>query len=810
MSPHPDDAPERERDPAVDGGHDRDPERVEADVVVVGGGMTGTAAALSAARLGAETVLVNDRPVLGGNASSEVRVWVNGATGGANNRYAREGGVMEELLQRKKQEGLRAGADVWDAVLIDAVREQERLSLHLNTLVTDVETGADAGSETGPRVTGAVGYQHMSERSFRFEAGLFVDATGDAVVAAAAGADWVMGREAADAFGEVAAPETADGRTLGSSIMFSSREKDEPVDYEPPSFAREFREDPPEIVARRTDPDQRNECYWWIEYGGDEALDPIADNEAIRDELWAIVYGVWDYIKNSGAFPESSVANLDLEWVGKIPGKRESRRVRGAYVLTEDDVVSQRRFEDAVGHGGWSIDLHPPAGIYDDQGRGADQWHVDGPYSYPYRSLYARDLANVLVPGRHMSATHVAFGSLRVQMTLATVGQAAGTAAALCHRRGLRPAGLAEEGVEALQQALLREDQWIVGEPNRDPTDHAREATVTASSEQPAALTDLGTTVDLGDVEGTGDVGLHLACEDPVEAVELLLESDDGPTELTVEVYEESRPENTIPDQRRERVAVTVPEERSWVEVPVGLDVGDGEGLFLMLVEPAGVRAHARERELTGAMALPRQEASDHDYVTLPDRGDHWGVPGTHAMAPTGWVPCFRFRPEQPGYAAANVTDGYARPYGAARGWLSTPFETTDPGVAAEPEWIAFDWEEPRTLSAVQFACNTRLNDWFNVYGHGHTGARAEPEAVRDYRIEVAVGGGDDDGGQRTEWRTVARTSDSYRRLRRHRFEPVETDRLRIVVEATNGVPWAELFEVRAYGPDHDLPLGER
>jgi len=781
-------------------GHE--PEPVTADVVVVGGGMTGTAAALSAARLGAETVLVNDRPVLGGNASSEVRVWVNGATGGANNRYAREGGVMEELLARKKYEGLRGGADVWDAILIDTVRAQDRLSLYLNTLVTDVETDGGDGDDAddGVRVTAAVGHQNMSERSFRFEADLFVDATGDAVLAAAAGAEWVMGREAAAAFDEAAAPETADDRTLGSSIMFSSREKDEPVEYEPPSFAREFREDPPEIVARRTDPAQRNECYWWIEYGGDEEIDPIADNEAIRDELWAIVYGVWDYIKNSGRFPEETVANLDLEWVGKIPGKRESRRVRGEYVVTEGDIVDQRRFDDAVGHGGWSIDLHPPSGIYDDQGRGAEKWHADGPYSYPYRSLYARDLANVFVPGRHMSATHVAFGSLRVQMTLATAGQAAGTAAALCRRRDLTPAGLAAEGVDALQQTLLREDQWVIGVPNRDPTDHARAATVRASSEQPAALVDPETTVDLGDVEG-GDVGLHLACEGHVDAVELLLEGSDGPVELAVTAYDESRPENTIPDGRRASATVTVPAEPAWVDVPLGIDVGEGEGLFLVLSEPEGVRAHVRERELTGVMALPRREHHS-DYETLPDRGDRWGISGTHATTPTGWVPCFRVRPEQTGYVASNVTDGYARPFGRAHSWLSTPFDPLEPGVAAEPEWIELAWDAPRTLSAVQLTCNTRLNDWFNVYGHGHTGARAEPETVRDYRIEIDAGDG--------SWQTVADVSDNYRRLRRHTFEPVDTDRLRIVVEATNGVPWVELFEVRAYGPDHDLPLGER
>ena len=777
-------------------------ETVSVDLTVVGGGMAGTCAALAAARLGCDTVLVNDRPVLGGNASSEVRVWINGATGGNNNRYAREGGIMEELLQRNKHDNPAGTPDVWDAVLVDAVRAQENLDLYLNTLVTDIDTAGD-------EVTSVTGHQLMSEKTFEFESDLFVDATGDGVVAAEAGADWIQGRESEDAYDERAAPPEPDGRTLGSSIMFSSKVVDGPVEYEPPAFARDFTEDPPDIIAERTDPQQRDECYWWIEYGGDEDFDPIADSEEIRDELWAIVYGVWDYIKNSGAFPDEEVENLQLEWVGKVPGKRESRRVMGDYVLTERDVVNQRRFEDRVGHGGWSIDLHPPSGIYDDQGRGSQHYHIDGPYSFPYRSLYARDLDNVFLAGRHVSASHVAFGTLRVQMTLATAGQAVGTAAALCERRDETPAGLArsETGTDDLQQVLLRDDQWVVDAPNRDPTDHAREATVTASSEQPSSLTEPETVVSL---DGDTDVGLHLAHEGRLETVELLLEADstvagsDG-IDLDVDVYDESGPENTIPDERIGTETVRVPAgEPTWVEVPVGHEVGDEQGVFLVLRDPDGVRVHAGERELTGVMAFPRVKTDSHGLAGFPEQSAFWGVPGQHAMAPYDWVPCFRMTPESttPLFGAENVADGHARPCGLGHSWISTPFEragTDDNGaVASDPEWVELSWDESRTVSAVQFACNTRLNEWFNIYGEE---ARAEPEAVRDYRVEVERDG---------EWETVVRETGNYQRFRRHSFDPVETDRLRVVVDATNGVSWVELFEVRAYGPDHDFPLPDR
>jgi len=763
-------------------------ERVSADVTVVGGGMAGVCAAIAAARTGAETTLINDRPVLGGNASSEVRVWVNGATGGRHNRYSREGGIVEELMLKNKYMNPGGSADLWDAVLQDTVTEQSNLSLYLNTLVTDIETEGD-------RILAAEAHQNMSERHFRFESSQFVDATGDGVLAAEAGAEWVQGREATDRYGEAAAPDSPDEKTLGSSIMFYSKEVDHEVAYEPPNFAHDFSEDTPEIVAKRTNPQQRKLCFWWVEYGGQDDLDPISDNEAIRDELSAIVYGVWDYIKNSGEFPEDEVGNLQLEWVGKIPGKRESRRVLGDTVVTEDDILSQRRFEDAIGHGGWSIDLHPPSGIYDDQGKGSMHYHANGPYSIPYRSLYAKDLENVFLAGRHMSASHIAFGTLRVQATLAVGGQAVGTAAALCERTDDSPRELAENDIDALQQTLLRDDQWIIDEANRDPSDHARDAEVTASSTQSASITDARTTTTLTE----RDMGLHFAFDGYLETIELLLQADspseEGETaELTVELYTESRPENTIPDERHRRESVSVPTETAdWVEIPVELDVGEGQGVFVVLRSPDGIEIQSQKRELSGIMALPRYDNATGGHPGLTPEDAFWGNNQKHATTPEEWVPCVRFTPEPALYAPENVTDGYSRPYGLGHSWLSEPFEAGAP----DSEWIELSWETPRTVSCVQLVTNTHLNEWFNNLGEE---AQTEAETVRDYRIEIQRDG---------DWTTVVSEAGNWQRFRRHTFEPVETDRLRIVVEATNGARAAELFETRVYGPDHELPLEE-
>jgi len=754
-----------------------DPDQViESDLTVVGGGIAGICAAVEAARLGLDTALVNDRPVLGGCSSSEIRVWINGATGGAHNRYVREGGIVEEMTLENKARNPDGNADLWDTVLHDLAGAEENLDVYLNLLVDQM--GTDGG-----RVEWVGGTQNMSERTFRFESPLFVDATGDGAIANRTGAEWRQGREAASVYDEVAAPEEADTRTLGSSIMFYSERADEPVEYTPPDFAKDFKDNPPEILAKRAAADDRRCLYWWIEYGGQEELDPISDNEEIRDELWAMVYGAWDYIKNSGVFPEEEVADLKLEWTGKIPGKRESRRFVGDYVLNENDLVEQRRFDDTVGHGGWSIDLHPPSGFYDDQGRGSEHWHLDGPYRIPYRTLYPKGSENLFLAGRHVSASHVAFGSLRVQKTLGTLGQAVGTAAALALEHDAAPGDVGEEHTDTLQQTLLREDQWVVGQANEDPADHAPEATVRASSTHPASVRDPDTEVALD-----SPIGVHFSTDEPVESVELLLEADTD-ADLSVEVYDEERPENYVPHERRAAVEVSVPSGGpQWVEIPFGVNPGDGQGVYVVLEGSDAVTLHARERELTGVVA---SRASDgHDHTLVPEahiRQTRW--------PPTDWVPCFDMSPDPGLYAPESVVDGYARPYGLPHGWCSEPFDTGQ-AEPTEGAWVELAWDEPRTLAAVQLAFNTRLTENYNPLTP--MPETEVPEVVRDYRVEYEGSDG---------WVPLTTVTGNYQRFRRHTFDPVEIERLRVSVEATNGVPWAEIFEIRAYGPDQWPPL---
>ena len=283
-------------------------------------------------------------------------------------------------------------------------------------------------------IRSVTGWQMGSEKEIRFVSPVFPDCSGDGLVGHLAGAEYRTGREPRSEYGESWAPEVPDGNTLGSTILFYTKDAGQPVRFVPPSFAKDITETA--IPERRIIRTELNGCaYWWIEWGGE--LDVVDDNERIRDELQAVVYGIWDHIKNSGQF---DAENLTLEWVGSVPGKREYRRFLGDHVLTQHDVLGQVEFDDRVAFGGWSIDLHPPGGVYAAE-RGSKHWHPDGNYHIPLRSLYSRNVENLWMAGRNISASHVAFGTTRVMATCAVLGEAVGIAAAVALRNGSDAAG---------------------------------------------------------------------------------------------------------------------------------------------------------------------------------------------------------------------------------------------------------------------------------------------------------------------------------------------------------------------------------
>jgi hypothetical protein len=450
---------------------------LHADFVVVGGGLAGVCAALAAARNGRRVVLLQDRSVLGGNASSEIRMHVVGADFHGRRSGARESGLIEEFRLEDAARNPHRSYSQWDLLLYEKVCAEPNLTLLLDTDCNGCRTEPLPGGSR--RITAVEAVRQSTEDAFLIHAGLFADCSGDGRLGIEAGADFTVGREAKADHGESLALDVADRQTLGSSILLTARRHATPQPFRAPAWARRFRKS--EFRFRPIEGFEYG--YWWAEWGGQ--LDVIKDNPAIRHELLRIALGIWDYVKNSGDHPDS--APWALDWVGALPGKRESRRFLGPHVLTQQDLESGRLFPDAVAYGGWPLDLHPPNGI-----DAVDEWpcrhtHLRHLYSIPLSALYSRNVANLFFAGRNISATHVAFASTRVMATCAIMGQAVGTAAALA-----APAGapsIAEHFTAAeiarLQQRLLRDDAFLPGVANADPGDLARQASVAASGETP-------------------------------------------------------------------------------------------------------------------------------------------------------------------------------------------------------------------------------------------------------------------------------------------------------------------------------------
>ena len=393
-------------------------ETVDADFVVVGGGVPGTCAAVAAARRGLKVALVQDRQVLGGNASSEIRVW---SAGEAKYPLVRE--LRGWFMNRDANMALS------DAHRMRVVEDEKTLSLHLCHRMFAAET--EAG-----RVVSVKALDWRRNRIVRFRAPLFCDATGDGWLGYYAGADWRMGREAQSEFGESFAPEKPDGHTLGASLMWTSAKANTDMPFSAP-WAEPHAQG---VVAVRGE--------WNWEYG--IRRDMITEGEAIRDRLFLAIYGAFSLAKKK---PEN--ARLVIDTLPFLLGKRESRRLLGDWVYSENDVTGKRQFEDAIAAGSWSVDLH-----YDDCKPDVDflttcrQPHY-GRYWIPYRSIYSRNIGNLFMAGRCFSCTHVGLGGPRVINTLAQLGCAAGEAAALCKMRGLLPRDIWKKGlVRDLQDRL--------------------------------------------------------------------------------------------------------------------------------------------------------------------------------------------------------------------------------------------------------------------------------------------------------------------------------------------------------------------
>lgn len=444
------------------------------DVCVVGGGIGGMFTAISAARRGAKVCLMHDRPVLGGNASSEIRMWISGA--GTRVRDLQETGIMEELQLENMYRNPTRNYSIWDSLLYEMVRFEPNIELLLNCTCTSAKTEENT-------IKSVTGFQLTTYLWHEVEAKIFVDSSGDSILAPLTGAEYKVGREAKSEYGEEFGLEVADNHTMGMSILLQCRETDHPVSYTPPAWAYSFPDDesmnnkPHNIYAINTN-------FYWIELGGMQ--NSIDDTEEVRDELLKIAFGAWDHMKNHG---DHGAENWELEWVGFLPGKRESRRYVGDYVITQHDVENCPRFEDTVAYGGWQIDNHLPGGFNMDAkgGNHLQKRRLSEPYSIPLRALYSKNIDNLMFAGRNISASHIGFSSTRVMGTIGVIGQAVGTAAAIAVQNGLLPREAANEKIKDIQKALMDDDCFLPGF-RRTPSELTQSAKLSADYGDASAI----------------------------------------------------------------------------------------------------------------------------------------------------------------------------------------------------------------------------------------------------------------------------------------------------------------------------------
>ena len=720
------------------------------DVIVVGAGAAGCCAALASARMGAKTALIQNRPVLGGNASVELGVHICGASVSHSN--ARESGIIEEMNRLRVRYGFpkMSGPFHW------ATSRQENLTVFLNTHVFDVEMDDEDHIEAVRAI------DTLTNGITIYRGKFFIDCTGDGWVGYFADAEYRLGRESQDEFNESLAPEESDDITMSGCIMdqycgYQAEDIGKPVEYTAPDWAPSFPS--AEEFGRRVRGVRSGN--WWLEHEG--AIDDIWNAEKARDELIRISFGYWDYVKNTWADREKA-ATYRLAEVPITEAKRESRRLIGDYILTQNDVQSARMFPDRISYGGWPLDVHHPEGIYSGP-EGPFDFNPHVPiYSIPYRCLYSVNIENLLFAGRDVSVTHVALGSVRVQATLSTLGQAAGTAAALCLEHDTKPRGIYRDHMRELQQTLLKHDQYIPGMKNQAPADLARTATVTASS---TATREQFTRQEVQQSE-LHPLNMPRAVMFPtgeskeLRSVFLRLKSvREKPVDLTLHLRGSVE---TGDYSARENLAVataTVPAKKeSWVEFPVNCSV---EKPYVYVW-------------------LPKKDGLSWRLMSTAPRGSCRAYGGDNRPWHVVEGQYYAFFTEPPvaveaGFQSQNVINGVTRIVdGEYNMWASSPSDSL-------PQWVQLDFDSPTRFDTVYLTFDTDMNPRW----HSTPLVR---QCVRDYELSAHVDG---------NWKPLAQVTGNFQRRRVHRFSPVTATKLRLTVNATNSAPSARVFEIRCY-----------
>ena len=418
------------------------------DLVVAGGGVAGMCAAVAAARQGLKVALIHDRPVPGGNNSAEVRVHLGGSI--ECGPYPNLGNMIKEFGHTKKGNA-KSAENYEDWKKMSFVENEENISLFLNTHVTDLEM-------KDGYIEALLARNIETGELMRFSAPVFSDCTGDASVGYLAGAEWRTGRESLAETGEPGAVEVADRQVLGASVQWNSKDMGKPSPFPVFEYGKVFTEESVQKVKGGE---------WTWETG--MLRDQVLEAERVRDHGLLVVYSNWSYLKNHSSVKEE-FADRALDWVAYVAGKRESRRLVGDVMLTQNDILHQVPYEDATCATSWSIDLHYPdpantAFFPGEEFKAVCTQEYIEIYPIPYRCFYSKNIPNLFMAGRNISVTHVALGTVRVMRTTAMMGEVVGLAASVCHRHGCLPRDVYRTHFADLQ-ALMEQGAGKQGLPN--------------------------------------------------------------------------------------------------------------------------------------------------------------------------------------------------------------------------------------------------------------------------------------------------------------------------------------------------------
>lgn len=760
------------------------------DVVVCGGGLAGFSAAVASARLGIKTCLIQDRPVLGGNSSSEIRVTVHGA--GQHHGYGRETGIISELLIEERAQNHEPMFEngwvnsIWDMVMYDMAIQTPHLTLHLNTSLVEVIKDSER------RIKAVVGRVANAETEITFGGKIFIDCTGDGILAAMAGCEWRMGSEARAEFDEPHAPLESSDATMGSSIHIKAKDMGRPVPYKLPSWAKEYDDASFFYEGGRVPHDPRG-GFWWIEIG--VPWNTLHENEAIRHELTRHALGVWDWIKNKDPRLKEEAQNYGLDWIGQVPGKRESRRIMGQYFMTEHDLLQKTVFHDEVAYGGWFLDLHTPGGLLAEHSEPASAEGYSktsayaaksfvGPYGIPLRTLIARDVDNLFMAGRCLSVTHAALGSVRVQATTALMGQAVGTAAWVALTNNIALKDIAKEGITQIQQQLLRDGVFLPNYHHTDKRDLALSASISASSQE-----------KFGGV-GVQSTGWYYN----------LLEAWDDKPQARQPAKLERRLGQWIAlgDEGVDAIKLCLTNTSDSVQV-LQVRLMLVNDLWDYRVEDSMVCASGDLQVFAGGMqwvtwdvSKLRDSLPHHQYVrldVLPNENILWHVAGTLATGQIvgfeftsgkmrrhfhGHTMAFQIEPPQSCYAPHNVISRRTRPSDTTHLWRSDPTHPL-------PQWLELSWDDVQSIKTIEITFAGYIEREYHAYPPLYR----DPQCASDYAIQVEIDG---------EWHEIIRVEGNYQRLCRHHLDDaLQTNRLRLMIYATNGDPSAGVYEIRCY-----------